>query len=190
MTATIAEPLIIESLEELQYIQSEPFTQLRFISGTSLNHTFGAICIVYDIDIDAVLVIPYFLKKSHEQLEKIEISENPESLALRLIVKEAEMKSSRVNVLGSPIGVPDKRSLDQTFFKYIVLITNFEPEDRIEIEVNSTKTGKPVWVKRELLRYIFEEKPLINDFPRKHPHLEAYQRFMEDFPLRSELEQW
>jgi hypothetical protein len=193
MTQTVIRPGVIHTLGQLQqYIKNLlPHFQLRFISSTSLQKTFGSICIVFDKENDAVLLIPYNLKKSHEEVEETPVPENPESLAIRAIAKEAKLKSlSLPQVLGSPMGVPDRQDIDEVFYKYITLITQFEIEERVTLESTSEKNGQPIWISRELLSYVFEEVVIIKNEPRSHPHKEAYLRFMEYFPLFKDMEKW
>ncbi len=193
MTTTAIELGVIHTLGQLQqYLKNlPPFSQLRFISSTSLQKTFGSICIIFDRKNDAVLLVPYNLKKSHEEVDAVPVPENPESLAIRAMAKEAKLKpTSLPKVLGSPIKVQDRQDTKQVFSKWVTLVTDFESEERVSLDSNSEKNGPPIWLSRELLSYVFEEEVMIRGKFRPHPHKEAYLRFMEYFPLWKDLEKW
>lgn len=193
MHNAIKMPRVIHMLEELtEYLENLlPSYQLRFISSTSLQKTFGSICIVFDRETDAVLLIPYNLQKSFEEVDETPVPENPESLAIRAVAKEAKLKSlSLPKVLGSPIGVPDRQAIDQIFYKYVTLITQFEPEERVSLDSSSEKNSHPLWINRELLAYVFDQEKATPGKSRYHPHRTAYFRFIEYFPLLKDLEKW
>ncbi len=177
----------IDTSDELaEYRKNLPeFTQLRAISATSFMRTFGDIVFAWDPDEDYVLIVPYNLKFSHEKKEKMDISENPASLAIRALLTEGGLDaSSEPYQIGEPIESNNTDSeIDlEHFYKYVMAITRFRGALRNEDQVLADKNGVPVWIKRYLLFEIFEEIVEVKGRDREHPQLEAFRKF-DDYAL-------
>jgi hypothetical protein len=75
----------------------------------------------------------------------------------------------------------------EKFSKYTMLITEFKGVLRTKVEVIDDKNREPVWIKRELLKHIFEAKFETEDGRvLDHPQKYAYDRFMDYYSREME----
>ncbi len=181
----LEEKKVIKTKDALYaYIESLPTkTQLRFASKTSSSKEYGVCDIPWDEDQDIVAIIPYIHTKSYKREQKPQ-NETPEILARICLLSETGLDINEVGPkqIGSIFwdNDSDLLSSEKKFPKYTMLITSFKGVLRTISEVISEKNLEPVWIKRDLLKYIFEatftsEKGIVHG----HPQLYAYERFVE-----------
>lgn len=161
-----------------------PKAQLRFASKTSSSGEYGVCTILWDEISDFVGLIPYVhVKKAYKKPHRSQ-NETPQVLARICLLSEL---GPDTNDDPQQIGNiffgndSDVYSLnDKTFPKYTMLVRSFKGVLRSSEEIISEKNLEPVWVKRGLLEYIFEEI-FISEEGKKfgHPQLYAYERFVE-----------
>lgn len=177
-----------EALE--MYIESLPKNvQLRFPSKTSASGSYGVCVIVWDMDRDLVVIVPYIHKKFRKNRQQGK-REDPSTLARICVLAETGLDTEEeARQIGSIFFDDDSDvSLKDNFFpKFTMLVTSFKGVLRTSEEVLSEKNLKPVWVKRSLLGDVFEKTfTSLTEKTYGHSQLYAYERFVEYFALTQE----
>lgn len=181
---TIANLQMIETDEQLTaYLEKLPEnTELRFPSATSFTETYGVTVVAYDKEDDTCILVPYFVKNSHDESKDSEKRDTPDLVARFCFYNETGLELiDAPKMLGNPHVVKNLNpDLDMEYFpRYVMIVTSFKGELLKENEVSSQKNGPPVKVDRNLIWRIFEAKTLVADKLMKHRHLYAYTKFID-----------
>ncbi len=187
MVATFDPEIILEKEPLEKYIDSlsKRGEHLRFPSKTSSSGSYGVCLIVWDEVRDVIVMLPYKHKTGKRKNPKNQEAENPEILSRICILSETGLdidEEERIFQLGNPFlnENSDEFSIRKDFPKYTMLAKSFKGKIRNQNQVISEKNGPPVWIKRHLLKQIFE-KSFISLMGKIHKHsqLYAYNNFCD-----------
>lgn len=183
---------VIQNREAYQvFIENLPENvQLRFPSKTSASGSYGVCTIIWDVERDSVVIVPYIHKKFRTKRQQ-GTREDPATLARICMLAETGLDTEEdPKQIGSIFYDDDSdMSLQGNFFpKFTMLVTSFKGVLRTSDEVLSEKNLQPIWVRRSLLEDIFE-KTFVSSTGKTYGHsqLYAYERFQEYFELQYKL---
>ncbi len=159
------------------------FTQLRFITKTSLDGSKGVIIPIPHPTKPYTLIVPYYISNT----SKLESSDNPikggpnqevKDIASIGVLREAGYRVRSSCTLGDALSVANSLpGATKNHSKYVEVILDYYFDPATEGYKRSEKTGRPVWIHNSLLHRIFEQKVIIKSEPRDHTHLWAYNRY-------------
>jgi hypothetical protein len=175
----------ISSREELKkYIHTlteehREGVELRYPAFTYNDGMESVIAVIPNKFREYTFVVPYFRSKSHIAGPR-EDKGTLEEIVAKGLPRETEfcmVHMEELGILEVPNTIPEA---NEAHIKHVVRITAYSICEDKELYVPTEKTGKGIWVRNQLLTFIFEKNTMVKKGLRDHPQLEAYRIAKKD----------
>lgn len=168
-------------LEKLKVEQRSP-VELRYIAYTAMNGEQSFIARIINKRIQSELLTPHFWYAPYQKKRIIRKEQGLSELIRKGLQKEAHLELKRFRKI-TTVSVENTNKLvdKETHDKHLVEIFRYKEydwhlRDFTDLEPFPTNYA-PVWIHENLIRSIFEDRPMVNGQRKQHTQYELFLTF-------------